>query len=170
MSTFGRAKNRTRRALCHAGVAWAIGGCDISMNERKGHGHWQPHMVVFTSDSIRNRALSRKLRERFRRTKRVPRPVRMLPFDGMSAGLAYAMKTEFIRRVTLPKVVAKDGSTARRRNTRDRPLRAKQKVELMLALDRAGLIARMFCHGVEIQSGKRWPEFRLSIKPEMPSS
>jgi hypothetical protein len=71
------------------------------------------------------------------------------PFDGSLRGLAYAHKTGFQRRVTLPRVQLPDGEV-KRRNTRNRPLRARQKLEIALALDRIGLEGRIFLYGLRI--------------------
>ena len=52
------------------------------------------------------------------------------------------MKTDFSRRVSLPR--KKKGLLMIRRNTRNRPLRSMQKVELAVALHDAGLVDRLF--------------------------
>ena len=69
-------------------------------------------------------------------------------FDGNLAGIAYALKGDFSRRVSLPKARRGDGK-GRSRNVRYRPLRARQKLELMLMLDRIGLESRVFFCGVD---------------------
>jgi hypothetical protein len=52
--------------------------------------------------------------------------------------------------VTLPRERLPDGEI-KRRNTRDRPLRARQKLEIALALDRIGPEGRIFLHGLQIR-------------------
>ena len=69
--------------------------------------------------------------------------------DGDLRGLAYAVKTDFVRRISLPRQTLADGSVTRR-NTRDRPLLGCQRVEIAVALDRARLGARIFLHGLGI--------------------
>jgi len=72
--------------------------------------------------------------------------MRIVRYDGSPKALAYALKADFSRRVSLPRRRTSDSITTRR-NTRNRPLRASQKVELELALDQAGLVARIFQFG-----------------------
>ena len=74
--------------------------------------------------------------------------MRVVRYDHSLAGLAYAFKTNFVRRVSLPRMKKAD-STLARRNTRNRHLRATQKVELALALHKAGLASRVFGLGIE---------------------
>ena len=81
-------------------------------------------------------------------------PVFAKSFDGDLRGLAYAVKTGFVRRISLPRQPLADGSVTRR-NTRDRPLLGRQRVELALALDRVGLGARIFLHGLRIVKTRR---------------
>jgi hypothetical protein len=68
--------------------------------------------------------------------------LRIVRYDGSPTGLAYALKNDFSRRVSLPR--KKTAFMTTRRNTRNRPLRATQKVELALALYQAGLADRVF--------------------------
>jgi hypothetical protein len=53
----------------------------------------------------------------------------------------------------LPRILRKDGTVKRRRNTRLRALRVAQQCELALALDRAGLASRLFLHGAAVSQG-----------------
>jgi hypothetical protein len=83
---------------------------------------------------------ARVLRSRFPKEEvETPRPVVVSGFDGELRGIAYCLKSDFIRRVTFPR---QDG--LKRRNVRDRPLKAAQKVELMLALGNLSLRDRIF--------------------------
>jgi len=56
------------------------------------------------------------------------------------------MKSDFSRRVSLPH--KRKGDLIIRRNTRNRPLRSMQKVELAVALHDAGLADRLFHIGL----------------------
>jgi hypothetical protein len=130
-------------ALTAAGIRQGIGGFDISMNEHvnsKFAPHWRPHAWVFVATKD-PKGLKVCLKKEFPASKQVRRPVQVVPFDYSLTGLAYAMKTDFSRRVSLPR---KNGLLMIRRNTRNRPLRSMQKVELALALHRAGLVDRVF--------------------------
>ena len=143
--------HRLRRALQAAGIRQAFGGFDVSANEHASDGfstHYRPHAYIFIPTTQFKRA-ERRFREFFPASITVRRPVVAHDFDGRRKGLAYALKRDFQRRVTLPRQRLSDGSV-KRRNTRDRPLRALQKVELGLALHRLGLGARLFLYGLQI--------------------
>lgn len=148
---FGRLSRQIARALRAAGIRQALGGFDVSANEHDAgrfDPHYRPHAYLFVpaSQFARGEAV---FREFFPVSEAVRRPVEVNDFDGYRGGLAYALKTEFQRRVTLPRVTL-PGGEVKRRNTRDRPLRACQKLELALALDRVGLGARIFLHGLRM--------------------
>ena len=122
----------------------AIGGFDISMNEHangKFASHWRPHAWVFVATKD-PKELKVCLKKEFPVSKQVRRPVQVVPFDYSLTGLAYAMKSDFSRRVSLPH--KRKGHLMIRRNTRNRPLRSMQKVELAVALHDAGLADRLF--------------------------
>jgi hypothetical protein len=140
-------------AIEAAGISKAIGGFDITLNEhQKGKfpPHWQPHAwILVPKKEIRRRHMT--FRKHF--PKAIPtvcKPMMIKRFDGNLAGIAYALKGDFSRRVSLPKERRKNGATKKRRNVRYRPLRARQKLELMLMLDRIGLESRVFLYGVEV--------------------
>jgi hypothetical protein len=170
---------RLSKALVLSGVRRAFGGFDVSVNERARSGfspHYRPHAYIFIPTQQFKHA-ERRLREFFPASSTVRRPVVAHHFDGRRKGLAYAFKRDFQRRVTLPRQTLPDGSV-RRRNTRDRPLRAQQKVELGLALNRLGLGSRVFLHGLRIVAAgdkirivRSTPESRLNAKqrPHPPS-
>jgi hypothetical protein len=144
-----------QQALLRAGVRQAIGGFDISANEHACGSfspHYRPHAYVFVPTNQFTRA-ERAFRAFFPISNAVRRPVVARNFDGRRNGLAYAWKRDFQRRITLPRHRLSDGTIVRR-NTRDRPLRALQKVELALALHRLGLGARVFLHGLRIASAQ----------------
>jgi hypothetical protein len=135
-----------------AGISKAIGGFDITLNEhqkRKFAPHWQPHAwILVPRGEIRRR--DKTFRKHF--PKAIPtvcKPVMIKRFDGNLAGIAYALKGDFWRRISLSKAHRRDGK-GRSRNVRYRPLRARQKLELMLMLDRIGLESRVFLFGVEV--------------------
>jgi hypothetical protein len=143
--------HRLRKALEAAGIRQAFGGFDVSANEHARGGfstHYRPHAYIFIPTTQFKRA-ERRFRTFFPASSTVRRPVVAHDFDGRRKGLAYALKRDFQRRVTLPRQRLSNGSV-KRRNTRDRPLRALQKVELGLALHRLGLGARLFLHGLQI--------------------
>jgi len=138
-------------ALRLAGVRQAFGGFDVSANEHdrsRFSPHYRPHAYVFVPTRQFKRA-EQKFRAFFATSDAVRRPVVARDFDGNPKALAYALKRNFQRRVTLPRQRLSNGAI-KRRNTRDRPLRARQKVELGLALNQLGLGARIFLHGLRM--------------------
>jgi hypothetical protein len=150
-SLFGRMAHYLRAALIQAGVRQAIGGFDVSANEDASVGfapHYRPHAWLFVPTSQIERCES-VFRQHFPPSATVRRPVVMQTFDGNRGGLAYALKGEFERRISLPREVQRD-ETAKRRNTRHRALLARQKLELALALDRISLDARMLFLGLRL--------------------
>jgi hypothetical protein len=142
---FERLRRHLQAALKAAEIRQAIGGFDISMNERqdgKFVPHWRPHAWILVATKNPKR-LRTHLKTTFPASKRVRRPLRIVRYDGSPTALAYGLKTDFLRRVSLPRK-RKSHSIKTRRNTRNRPLRSTQKVELALALHRAGLADRVF--------------------------
>jgi hypothetical protein len=127
-------------------VSEAFGGIDISMNEHLTADfvpHWQLQAWLFVRSTQAGPAV-KALRKAFPKTQSIPKPVHGCKFDGDPAGIAYALKPNFDRRITLP------ATDEKRRNTRDRPLRSAQAVKLALLLDLETLTARLILHGVEI--------------------
>jgi hypothetical protein len=148
---FADLRQKLQRAFAAAGVKWAVGGFDVSANEHATHRfspHYRPHawVIVPTSQIKRGEKIFRRL---FPRSATVKKPVVIKAFDRHPRGLAYAVKTDFVRRISLPRQKSESGETTRR-NTRDRPLLARQKLELATALDRIGLDARVFLHGLRV--------------------
>jgi len=150
-SLFGRVAHYLREALIQAGVRQAIGGFDVSANEDAAVGfapHYRPHAWLFIPTPQIARCES-VFRQHFPPSATVRRPVVMKTFDGDRGGLAYALKGDFERRISLPREVQPD-ETVKRRNTRHRALLARQKLELALALDRVSLDARMLFLGLRL--------------------
>jgi hypothetical protein len=154
----GRTRSHLRVALRGAGIHTAVIGLDCSYNEdlrppQDGLEPFETHLTVHAWAFIPARefeAARSELQRFFPRTETVPRPIYARDFDGELAGIAYGYKTTFARRQTLPRVVSSEGQTNRRRNTRVRPLRSQQLVELLITLHRAGLRKRLFLKGVKI--------------------
>ena len=101
------------------------------------------------------------LRQSFPAMPLATRPVQVKWFDGNPRALAYAFKGSFTRRQSLPKVLGPDGVARKRRNTRARPLRAMQKIELALLLDDLGLLGRFVLRGMKIVPGPAMPRLVL---------
>lgn len=149
-----------RRGLDRAGITFLVGGIDISANEAKParrratdgsspkprQCRYQLHLWgIGRASEIR--AGDPALRQAFRRTSTVHRPVMIASFDGSLQGYAYALKTSFHRRVALGREAAasshrdlelKSAALARRRNTRAKKLTVAQHAEVALLLQLLG--------------------------------
>ena len=97
----------------------------------------------------RLKLLHEDFREWFPAGDDTPRPVRMSAFDGEARGFAYALKSDFSRRISLEPRLLADGSRSTF-GTRHKRIGGASRVELALALDRAGLDARLFTRGYEL--------------------
>jgi hypothetical protein len=140
---------KTLRLLKSAGVTVAVGATDFSINIdfRGCTPYLQLQYTFFTSskDGLSNRRLRRALSP----TGNIKRPVRVTEFDGENAGLAYALKYEFVVRETYFQDTGSrvDGRSCR--NTRNRPLRGQKWVAMMLLLDTIGLHGRLALIGAK---------------------
>jgi hypothetical protein len=147
---FSATRRRLRRALQDVNVP-AVGGFDISLNEHETEEfapYWSPHAFILVPSRPLRRGEAR-FREWFLGDAQTPRPIFIQDFDGRRAGRAYAVKPDFCRRVTLLPRLCADGSRSTF-GTRTMPIWGPQRVELALALDRAGLDARLFLRGYEL--------------------
>jgi hypothetical protein len=150
---FDETRRRLRRALEDVNVP-AVGGFDISLNEHETEEfapYWAPHaFILVPARPLRRREA--RFRQWFLGDAQTRRPIFIQEFDGRSAGRAYAVKPDFSRRVTLLPRPRADGS--RSFGTRTIPIWGPQRVELALALDRAGLDARLFLCGYELVASR----------------
>jgi hypothetical protein len=99
-----------------------------------------------TGDHLGGRAM---LRDWFLAEARTPRPIFIQQFDGLRVGRAYALKPDFRLRISLDPRRFSDGSRSTF-STRSKPIFGSERVELALALDRAGLDRRLFLKGYEL--------------------
>jgi hypothetical protein len=148
---FARLDERLRKALKAARIP-AVGGFDISANEHEAgdfEPHWMPHAWLLAPARAFRRGEA-VLRQWFLSDgNRTFRPVETNDFDGNPKGFAYALKTDFIRRDSLVKRILPDGSRSTF-GTRDKPIGGPERIELALALDQAGLDARVFLRGYRL--------------------
>jgi hypothetical protein len=113
--------------------------------------HWLLHWRGFGTDEISKRR-SERFWSHFPKTTEIPKPRRSGEFDGDLSGIAYSMKPQFWRRQGY--LDEKEDRSCR--NTRDRPLRGIEAVELALFLNRIGLRARLMLGGsrlTELENG-----------------
>jgi hypothetical protein len=164
---FAQTRQRLVAALNDVG-ARAIGGFDISENTHKTGvfgGYMSPHACFITPKRPMERHWDR-FKERFLPDRLTPRPVMRKDFDGDAAAIAYGMKVDFFNRITIEPSLRPDGSRSRY-NTRVKPIWGESRVELALALDRAGIDSRHFLHGYDLAVRRGEVEF---VRAEFPSS
>lgn len=134
------------------GLTFAVGGIDVSANEAPGKATFYQYQLWIFVRTSEWQAQGAAIRKRFKPSRRVRRPIVAKTYDGRREALAYAIKPDFTRRVTVP------ASEGKRQNTRNRGLRVEQKVELGQLLDALGLERRLVLIGVSIEDtikGKR---------------
>lgn len=130
--------------LRDAGLDFAMGGIDLSYNTSRDEqvfAHWCVHFWFFTN----NRDWEEPIRAAYSQP-HVSRPLMIKSFDGNLAGLAYALKTTFVRRVSFLHI--DQDRELQYRNTSDQPLRISERLQLYPFLDQQGLAARVFLMGL----------------------
>lgn len=149
---FGRMISQLRRDL--SCLPWVLGGIDVSANEHAAgkYGPYYQFQLWAFADQAHVRIVEKKLRKRFTANRRVLRPLRVISFDGDPCAIAYALKPNFTRRVTLPAISDRQadrlGVEPRRQNTKNQPLHSGQEAELRLILHNLGLHLRLQLFGV----------------------
>jgi hypothetical protein len=136
---------RLSRRLKDAGVKLAVGGIDLSFNEyptKSRRSRWVPQFWLLVDNTNRSR-WEKRLRAAYQPTSLVPRPLKIIAWDGNAAALGYALKTNFARRITTQTQRFARGQYRVCQNTRYDRLRAAERVELFTYLHEVGLEARL---------------------------
>ncbi|MGA7452078.1 MAG: hypothetical protein WBW73_12625 [Rhodoplanes sp.] len=159
-----RAVDRLKYALRRAGVPWFVGGVDYSFNEHATNrypGGWAWHVHGFAPTKNIDR-LKRRLKRRFPKTDAVPRPVKVLAWDGRSIALRYTLKANFERRIGRDGGQRFSKTKGKRtcRVTEKQRLRSAEKRELLLHLDQIGFGGRMLLRCAQFLNA-RAPEIVL---------
>jgi hypothetical protein len=144
-------QRRLKYALDAVGISAAIGGIDFSFNEdRKGTylPFWCPHVYLITSTKDK-KALGKRLRRIFLRSEEAPCPVRISPFENITRRRSYALKMNFRRRIGYHEVKNQNGKIRQCRNASRDKLRAAERRELFIYLDKIGLAHRVIFRGVK---------------------
>jgi len=147
-------KDSIKAALHAAGIRRAVVGIDFSFNEDRENefeSHWLVHVRAVVPRSISKRTRQR-LRAQFPKRDQIQKPTQCKALDGNLAGIAYSMKSTFGRResyVTWKYVPSKD-EVRTCRDTRGRPLRGPEAVELAIYLNRIGLRNRLMIGGARL--------------------
>ena len=143
---FNKFLDDTCRILIGTGVIrTAFIGLDISFNDLSARGFpngWQIQAYIIGETTDRGK-LASALNTAFQKTETVPHPVYIRSFDGTASAASYALKFQFVRRVSY---VDTNGHW----NTKKRRLQASEHIELMLVLSQLGLGGRMAVIGSDI--------------------
>jgi hypothetical protein len=151
---------RTKEKFGRAHDGAFIGAVDWSLNESKEQKYppyWSQHVhgVTVTNDT---KVLKKKLKTQFPPAPPyIPRPIRVEEWDGETAALRYPMKLKFERRISTDNGKRFDKKTGENRKCRDtdhQPLKSKDKLELLLHLDKIGIAGRLVLKGVQFQNLK----------------
>jgi hypothetical protein len=146
----GNSQRRLKYALQRANIEVALGGIDFSLNEdRKGKykPFWGPHYYLITSTKNKDK-LKKVLHKFFKtKTKKTPRPVKVIAFDNKAIRRSYALKMIFFRRIGYDEIKRRDGKRRKCRNTSRDKLRSKERFELFMYLNKIGLAARVIFVG-----------------------
>jgi len=146
-----------RKGLEEAGVQLLCGGIDLSLNEEPTQRYSsemrrlrvQLHLWAIGPETDVRQAET-KIRKIFAQATHIPRPIKIDEFDGRLRGYAYALKTDFQRRIRLvPKLKSK-----RRWNTRSKDLTVEQTAEVMMLLEMIG-DRRLLLIGAEVTKNRK---------------
>ena len=138
-------RRRLEAILNSLGIS-ALGGFELSLNTAEDDRYepfWAEQCHFFCSLAHAER-LRNALKDAFKKTAAVARPVRIEWFDCASRGLAYAYKNRTQRRIALIR------ESERGRSTRWKPLPSAARVEVALAQHDAGLNANVLAVGFRL--------------------
>ncbi len=133
-------------------VRWVAGGIDISLNDdtqRNVPIRWQGQLYGFTEVSNREQ-FSKLLRDTFKKTRKVKRPIQTGECDGSSRAISYGYKNDFVRRIGYRGQAGPPGNRRTCWKTRKVSLRPTEHVRAMLWLHRIGFAGRLFLRGVRM--------------------
>ena len=137
-------QKRLKFRLGDAEIDAAIGAIDFSFDEDehgKYPGFWCPHAYVIAATENRHRLAARF--NGFGPSPEIPHPTKVTPFKNTARRRSYAMKMHFARRIGYDdQRVQINGKIRYFRNTRLDRLRARERLELVLFLDKIGFADR----------------------------
>jgi hypothetical protein len=146
---------RWKEALGRAGVTWFLGGSDWSLNEHdedRYPTHWSHHLYGFAATPDPEK-LKKALHHQFPKSDAIPRPVKVLVWDGKKRPIRYMLKPEFWRRIGTDEGERFDKTHGEQRSCRatdKQPLPSARKRELLLHLDKLGLQGRLMLRWLQI--------------------
>ena len=169
MRDHGNAIRRWKEKLGKARVTWFVGATDWSFNEHaegRYKPRWSVHFfgVTVTDDPKKLRAA---LKKQFPKTKSIPRPIKVVEWDGHRKALRYVLKPNFWRRVATDQAERynkRNETTRLCRATDKQRLRSKGKRELLVHLDEVGLQSRLLFRWCQLINRKeKGPVIELRV-------
>jgi hypothetical protein len=137
-------------------VHWMAGGIDLSLNDdtqRNVPICWQGQLYGFT-EVFNRRKFSKLLRDAFKKTRKVKRPIQTEECDGSSRAISYGFKNDFVRRIGYRGQAGPPDNRRTCWKTRKVSLRPTEHVRAMLWLHKVGIAGRLFLRGVRMTRGK----------------
>ncbi len=147
-------RDAVSNALSEAGVTIFVGGIDFSYNEDAREDvaekdrfapHLKTHVWGFAPEFLVTKSAKSQIKEALGGTDRALWTQR---YDRKLAGLAYAWKPQFIRRVSISST--RNGQPSAMADTKKRDLRVSQLVHLFSNLNTVTLLDRLVLVGVEV--------------------
>jgi hypothetical protein len=137
-------------------VHWMAGGIDLSLNDdtqRNALIRWQGQLYRFAEVSSREQ-FSKLLRDTFKKTRKVKRPIQTEECDGSYRAICYRFKNDFVRRIAYRAIVGPPENRRKCWQTRKVSLRPMEHVRAMAWLHKVGLAGRLFLRGVRMTRRK----------------
>src|SRR6266404_4228747 len=144
-------QRRLKYALGAVGIGVALGGIDFSFNqdrEEKYQPFWSAHFYLITSAENKT-TLRKKLLRIYLKSDEVPRPVYFPSFRNKAYRRSYVLKMNFGRRIGYIEFKNQNGKIRECRNTSSDRLRAAERLELFIYLDKIGLADRVIFRGAK---------------------
>jgi hypothetical protein len=144
-------QRRLKYALKKTKIRVALGGIDFSLNEdREGkyQPFWCPHVYLITSTKNKNK-LGNKLRRIYLKSEEVRVPVKITSLENNAYRRSYALKMHFKRRIGYLDIKCKHEKIRECRNASRDKLRAAERLELFIYLDKIGLASRVILWGAK---------------------
>ena len=156
------------QSLKLAGVTFAVGGIDLSVNEDK-HERFQPHYNMHAHLLVKTaeyKTAKPKLDAIYPNSDQVYRSVVGIPYDGKLEALGYMLKRFGMRQSYLQETIVPDGNMVEKPRSRSRPLRGSECLETSLSLHASDFSSLIILLGAAIDTSMSRPTMQL--EPEEP--
>lgn len=170
----GQVHRKLTDSLGRARVKTSVTVAEVSMIEHESKRYprqwlWHQHGFVFTRNPV---ALALRLEKQFPKSDLVPRPIRIVLWDGDEKWPRYCYKLPTRSRVGIDGVLRFDKKKQRYRQTRgtkSRSLKPEEFLELLLYFDRISLDSRIITRGSQLRASKSGCKIVLLRRPKRTS-